>query len=1091
LNSHRILSLAVALLLSCEKGQRKQRAPEDSAPTQDTGPATGTSCDSGYLEDEGDCVPAACGTGTWGALELDENTVYVDSTAAEGGDGSQAAPYTSIQAGLDAAGDADGGMVAVAAGSYPETLELGRSHADAHLAGRCKELVIIDASVGDGRTAGIDVDTRSYAVSVSGITVSGSAYVGVLVASGTATMRDCAVLGTGYAALGAYQARTYESSLTAESCEIAGTTGLGLLAGDSGTTVTLRETTIKDTQSAESGGNGYGIDVYGGADLSLESCQVSGNMAVGLFAEGTGTSVTLRETSITDNLPNANEQGGYGVEILDGANLSAEECEVSANTAAGIVAYDSGTTVMLRETTIQGTLPDAHGEGGYGIRVDSGASVEAQACDIAGNTEAGIIATDSGTTVTLWETTVQDTQADEGGCGYGAYVHEGASLTIEAGELSGNTKAGIMAVGSGATVTLQETTIRDTQADEDGNGYGAYAYEGASLAIEASELSGNTRIGIAAHGSDTTVTLRETTIQGTQPDEEGLGGFGTEVVGGANLSAESCLLSDNTGVGVFAEETGTTVTLRETTVRNTQANLHGVGGQGIQIGAGASLGAEDCLLSRNTGSGLVAAGSGTTVRLQGTAIQETQPDETGLHGYGIQISGGVSLEAETCEISRNTSMGLRAVGSGTSVALRETTIRDTQPKENGEGGAGVTIYGGGILEAEACEFSQNRGAGLAAQGPRTSVTLRDTRILDTQPEEDGRYGAGVQVTGGASLVAKACEISGNVSMGIIADGSGTTVHLRDTVIDSMSSGEIYTVGVGINAQESATVEATAVELFSNAGPGLYIVNEGTRLSCTDCTISDNQFAGAVAVVGASLDLHDSIIEGTGEQENLGGGTGIYANPWVGDPPTLSVSSSTIQDNPIAGAWLSGEGPYSFSGNTIRGGEGWTRETLTKCGDAVYASGSVEPGKGSSGLLLENNELRDGLGAGLFLHNASANLSGNTYLDNAVDLISQGTGCDVPPNGYDDAALGSAELCPTYDYATCEDPFYLYLELVEPEPRHPEKVALLTVPGPRPDYLRLLPRLQPARLSLPPRRHGHSAPPFAARTPREPPPPTHR
>ena len=54
---------------------------------------------------------------------------------------------------------------------------------------------------------------------------------------------------------------------------------------------------------------------------------------------------------------------------------------------------------------------------------------------------------------------------------------------------------------------------------------------------------------------------------------------------------------------------------------------------------------------------------------------------------------------------------------------------------------------------------------------------------------------------------------------------------------------------------------------------------------------------------ASFVLDQSVIEGTTVQENLGGGVGIYAEPWGGGPPQLSVTASTIRDNPIAGICL--------------------------------------------------------------------------------------------------------------------------------------------------------------------------------------------
>jgi hypothetical protein len=48
------------------------------------------------------------------------------------GDGSAASPLGSIQAGADLAGSRGGGLVAIAAGTYVENLELGEAHRGSH-----------------------------------------------------------------------------------------------------------------------------------------------------------------------------------------------------------------------------------------------------------------------------------------------------------------------------------------------------------------------------------------------------------------------------------------------------------------------------------------------------------------------------------------------------------------------------------------------------------------------------------------------------------------------------------------------------------------------------------------------------------------------------------------------------------------------------------------------------------------------------------------------------------------------------------------------------------------------------------------------
>ncbi len=864
--------ILIALLPACHKTQRRKQDPQDTAPAHDTGPATDPGCDTGILDENGDCVPAACGSGTWGDLQLDESTVYVDIAAAEGGDGSEDAPFTSIQAGLDAAGDADGGMVAVAAGTYLENLELGRSHGAVQLAGRCKELVVIDASAGDEETPGIDVTVSSSEVAVSGVTVSGSQYIGVRVGSGTLTMRDSKVTDNAYLGLAAHQWGLYETSLVVESCEIVDNQVVGVLGQDAGTSVALRQTTIQGTRPSASVSYGYGIDVYGGASLETESCQVS------------------------------------------------------ENTTLGVLVEDSGSSAQLRDTVIQDTQPGDDGLFGYGIQV----------------------------------------------------------------------------------------------------------WRGATLVVEDGELRRNTGVGLRAHSEGTSVTLRETSIADTQPADDGQLGYGIEVHEAASLEAQACLISRSTSYGILATGAGTTISLRESTIEDTQPDADGAYGCGIEVRDGVSLRLEACEVARNAEFGIVAFEAGTTVDLNETTIQDTHPTAAGREGTGVSAQSGASLLAVACHVSGAASFGIDASGSDTSVVVRESTIRDTYGDAYGIFGYGLNASQAARLEAEDCDVSESAWVGVAAYDLGTTVDLRGTTIRDTRPNRDGDDGLGIAVIRSAQLAAESCTVSGNTAVGVYIDGPDARATLRDSLITSTKRGGIYTVAMGLCVQLSAVVEATDTEVSSNQGPGLLALGVDTQLTCSGCTLADNQFAGAVVVEDASLELTDSTIGGTTVQENIGGGVGIFAEPWLEGPPTLAVSGSTMQDNAIAGVWLSGEGSYRLSDNHIHGGAGWTRESLTKCGDAVYAGAGVTAWDGSSGLLLEDNALQDGQGAGLFLDAASAYLSGNSYAANAVDLVSQGADCGAEPEGFEGESLSSVELCPTYDYATCGDKFALVLTLADPD-----------------------------------------------------------
>jgi hypothetical protein len=188
----------------------------------------------------------------------------------------------------------------------------------------------------------------------------------------------------------------------------------------------------------------------------------------------------------------------------------------------------------------------------------------------------------------------------------------------------------------------------------------------------------------------------------------------------------------------------------------------------------------------------------------------------------------------------------------------------------------------------------------------------------------------------------------------------------------------------------------------------------------------------VAEQGAALSLSRSAITDTSAASNVGGGVGLWARATQAEPTSLELTDSTVSGNPVGGVWLSGPGSFRLQDNTLQGGEGETRGTLVRCGDAVYARDGATAWDGATGLYLEGNTLRDGNGAGLFLDGATATLAGNDWDANKVDIVAQGGSCAVPPEGMDAEAVGSTELCPTWDYSTCSDEFELYMEIAVPE-----------------------------------------------------------
>ncbi len=932
------------------------------------------------------CVPEACGTGTWGALERDDDNVHVDASAAAGGDGSAGAPLDRIQAALDLAASRGGGLVAVAAGTYQEALSFGAEHAGIHLAGRCHELVTLDASTGGGQTPGIAIDSRHGEVTVSGLTVAGSPYVGIYQSSGSALLEDMLVEGNAFVGIGIRrESMSAPCTASIERCEVTGDSAVGIGIAQSGAEATVLDSVVSSC--------GFGVEVSYGASFSAEGTELVGNTELGVLSVGQGSHASLVETSIRDTRFSGTNDSGIGIQVWDSATATLEHCDIVGNTGLGVMAADPGTVLTMLNTKVEGTLLTSNGADGFGIDVQEGATMRAEDCEIVGNASCGVRAKNTGSEVILLRTVVWDTLQDAAAqYGHGIEVSDGATLT----------------------------------------------------AIDC-EIANNRVLGIAAADSGTVVELRETRIRDHRPGGLGTGGHGVNVFEGATLTASSCVLLRNATVGLAAYDRGTAVSLQDTEIWETAADAAGEHGYAVEVYGGATLVAESCDMADNTTNGLRIHGWSTEVTLVDTVVSGTKPTTDDELGYGLWVWDGAMLSTQGCDFVDNRGLGLAAFGAGTQVRIDDTIVRDTQADGDGVLGYGMWIYEGAKLTAENSEIADNTGLGIVVVGADTLVTLHDTTVHDTRPDPRGDGGWGIDVMSGAKLEVDGCVVSGNTGVGIVADEAGTSIDIRDSSIIGTKAGfgGQSATALGLMVEQEAAAEASGLLAQGNEGPGIYVAGPDTRLSCTDCSLLDNRFAGAAAVYEARLEVLRSTISGTTEGANIGGGVGVYGAPvWGFEAPSILISDSTITDNLVGGAWLAGEGDYQLSSNTISGSRGVPHGNGRRCGDGVYARDTS-----TAGLSLDDNWMYGNAGAGLFLDDGSATLGGNTWDENDIDLLVQGQACLSSDDDY--SAVPTTDICPLWDRPSCELLFGLALDVADVEPARPPPppAPLLSVSAP--------------------------------------------
>ncbi len=700
----RIPGMTLWFVILCHAAGCGQPEEEHEQRPSDTSPPD---CPEGTIADGQECVPEACGVGAWGDLPIGDGTVFVDASVASDGDGSQAAPFSSIQVGADAAGAAGGGLVAVAAGAYSENVIVASDHAGVVLAGRCADLVVLDASAGGDGDAGLTIDTNAATLEVSGLTVRGSNYMGVFVVSGNVTLRDLRIAENAYA-------------------------GLYVMAPS------------------------FGADTI----FLAEDCELSENIAAGAHFTGSKVDAVLQRVLVRDSQRGGTGLVGVGIGVVDGASLRLESSEIARNRAEGLILRDEGTTVEITDTLIHGTLPDTSGLYGYGIQASGGASLTVDGSEIAENTHSGVNLVEEGTQALIRDSLIRDTrQTDDGAHGSGIEVGRGATLTLESSVISGFRIFGVGLTGEGTVAQIDGTTLRDAVgADVAPSGIGVVVLDQAAVEISASTFTNVAGMGIAVLESGSSAVVSDTTITGTRTvGPQGQYGIGMAAGIGASLVATGCELADNGSIGVLVSDVGSQATLEDVRISDTQRGEAYTVGVGAAVVGGGELSADGLTISGCVGPGLYAMSPGSRLSCRGCLVEDAQfagvvaeqgaalalsdSEITGT-AVGSNVGGGVgiwaraeelevtSIEVVGCTVSDNPVGGVWLSGPG-SYQLQDNVLHGGEGETRGSlvrcgdvvyARAGVSAWDGQQgLYLEGNTLRDGHGAGLFLDGATATL----------------------------------------------------------------------------------------------------------------------------------------------------------------------------------------------------------------------------------------------------------------------------------------------------------------------------------------------------------------------------------
>ncbi|MGF1465365.1 MAG: hypothetical protein ACFCGT_04460 [Sandaracinaceae bacterium] len=338
---------------------------------------------------------------------------------------------------------------------------------------------------GDGATATLeDVrvrDTTGTAVGAAGIAVEvgadlraldravleGNTYFGLIVADGSAGVRDLAVRGT-----------------------------RPLVLGD----------------ATPSGGGGVGVGVESGGQLSLARALVERSVTAGVSVSGAETATVVEDLVVRDTLPQAGTSSnavpgelGRGLAVEAGAELDLHRALVERNREAGVLFSLPGTVARVEDLHVRGTLPqELDGRLGLGLSAQGGPEVSLGRVLIEDCRTIGMqLALDVRAHVTDLAVRRTGPRESDGAWGRGLTIAAGTDLTLRHARLEGNRELGIGAFGAGTVATLDDVVVEGTgepaclpACSSRPSGVSLGAYVGAAVTVTSFRLEGGASCGI-------------------------------------------------------------------------------------------------------------------------------------------------------------------------------------------------------------------------------------------------------------------------------------------------------------------------------------------------------------------------------------------------------------------------------------------------------------------------------------------------------------------------------------------------------------------------------------------------------------------
>ena len=603
---------------------------------------------------------------------------------------------------------------------------------------------------------------------------------------------------------------------------------------------------IAGPAGSASPGNGGGLHVTGGADVTIKGGSVSNNVAAreggGLWNAGPGARMVIRDgVQISNNTASGamSHDGGGGIfnnggrlAIQGGVHIRNNVADGSSGSGGGIFSIHGGVTID--GSTISGNMAN---RAGGGIELVDGIAILTNTTLGGGTPMSGNVAGPSGTA--------------NPGNGGGLHV-TGTARTIVDGGLISNNKAsreggGLWNAGPGAVMIVRKgTLIQNNTAsgdDADDGGGGIFNNGGRLNILNGVTIDGNNADGTSGSGGgifsiDGAVTVSNSTISANKANRAG---GGIEAVDGY--------------VGL------TNVTL------------------GGTLGAAGNVAGPFGSANPGNGGGLHVTGTARTV-IDGGHIQN---NKAAREGGGLWNQSGAIMTLDRVTISGNVASGHQThdggggiFNNGGRLDIRNSTINHNHA-DNASGSGGGIFDLGGITTITNSTISGNTttgiGGGIENQGDLYMANVTITGNVANTDDVGLNFGGGLSNTGIAR--ARNTIIAGNFS--------GTAAPMHNDIGGALAAsafnliGDATTAGglvdgvngniVGVMGVGTRPINTILVTVLGNNGgptathalvPGSVAIDSGSNALARDFNdvplTHDQRGIGFPRIIGGRVDV---------------------------------------------------------------------------------------------------------------------------------------------------------------------------------------------------------------------------------------------